>query len=161
MLNSFRCFQVISLLSESALGVSHQSRLTMTLLCATGMSSNVLTLRGRLHRSACWLDLNRRRRFKVRLPAQESYSKTWKLWSVMLTPRPAGCRSGAEPPGRRHSGVCSRCSWGQGSLECLQPPRLPSVGCSPSHPVHTQKCNYLWLCVALLCQIPNLLHLQF
>lgn len=59
------------------------------------------------------------------------------VWSVILTPRPEGCRSGAEPPRRRHSGACSRCSWRQGSLGCLQPPRLPSVGCSPSRPVQT------------------------
>lgn len=31
--------------------------LTMTLLCATGTSSNVFTLRGRLHLSFCWDNL--------------------------------------------------------------------------------------------------------
>lgn len=111
--------------------------LTMTLLCATGMSSNVFTLRGRLHLSLCWDVLHRGEKRLNDIHCRVFLFLDIKAESkiIMLTQRTVGCHSGAELPGFPRFGVGCRGSWGQGSMGSLLPQHLLSKGCSPSHPV--------------------------
>lgn len=128
------------------------SDLTMTLLCATGTSSNVFTLRGRLLLSLCWDSLHIEKTGSEHLPqstlivcgkcsliVSRSLSNKYKVivtvtgGNIMLTRGTAGYHSAAEPPESPHPEVCCRGSWGQESRG-IPLPHLLSVGCSPSHP---------------------------
>lgn len=139
MFNSFRWIPVMLLLSESVLGrgrvVAHDSpwRYCEPLGCPQTSSRWGADCTARPPGSTWTGDASQTLDSLRKSPILGDC----KLWSVILTLMPAGCHSGAEPPRCRHSGACSRCSWRQGSLDGLQPPRLPSVGCSLSRPVQT------------------------